>query len=104
MLASEALREAQTQLAHVNRVATMGELSASIAHEVMQPITATVTYAGAALRFLNAQPPSLEEARQALGSTVKQGNRATDVIQRIRALIKKAPPRKDALEINGALP
>jgi len=103
ILASEALREAQTQLAHVNRVATMGELSASIAHEVMQPITATVTNAHAALRFLNAQPPNLEETRQALDSTVKQGNRATDVIERIRALIKKAPPRKDALEINGAI-
>jgi signal transduction histidine kinase len=55
------------------------------------------------LRFLNAQPPNLEETRQALGSTVEQGNRATDVIERIRALIKKAPPRKDALEINGAI-
>ncbi len=103
MLASEALREAQTQLAHVNRVATMGELSASIAHEVIQPITASLTTARAALRFLNAQPPNLEEARQALGATVKQGNRATDVLERIRALIKKAPPRKDALEINGAI-
>jgi len=103
MLASEALREAQTQLAHVNRVATMGELSASIAHEVIQPITASVTNARAALRFLNAQPPNLEETRQALGSTVEQGDRATDVIERIRALIKKAPPRKDALEINGAI-
>jgi signal transduction histidine kinase len=103
MLASEALREAQTQLEHVNRVATMGELSASIAHEVIQPITASLTTALAALRFLNAQPPNLEEARQALGATVKQGNRATDVIERIRALIKKAPPRKDALEINGAI-
>jgi len=103
MLASEALREAQTQLAHVNRVATMGELSASIAHEVIQPITATVTNAQAALRFLNAQPPNLEETRQTLGATVKQGNRAVDVIERIRALIKKAPPRKHALEINGAI-
>ena len=96
-------REAQTQLAHVNRVATMGELSASIAHEVIQPIAATVTNARAALRFLNAQPPNLEEARQALGATVKEGNRTTDVIDGIRALIKKAPPRNDALEINGAI-
>ncbi len=71
MLASEELREAQTQLAHVNRVATMGELSASIAHEVMQPIASAVTNAEAALRFLNAQPPNLEEAREALGATVK---------------------------------
>ena len=103
MLASEALREAQTQLAHVNRVTTMGELSASIAHEVMQPIAATVTNAKAALNWLNAQPPNLEEARQALGATVKEVNRSTDVIERIRALVKKAPPRKDALEINGAI-
>jgi signal transduction histidine kinase len=97
------LIEAQTQLAHVNRVTTMGELSASIAHEVMQPIAATVTNAQAALRFLNAQPPNLEEAREALDATVKAGDRSTDVIGRIRALVKKAPPRKDALEINGAI-
>jgi signal transduction histidine kinase len=96
-------REAQTQLAHVNRLATMGELSASIAHEVTQPIAATVTNARAALRFLNAQPPNLEEAREALGATIKAGNRTTDVIEGIRALIKKAPPRKGALEINGAI-
>jgi C4-dicarboxylate-specific signal transduction histidine kinase len=103
MLASEALREAQTELAHVNRVTTMGELSASIAHEVMQPVTAAVTNAHAALRWLGTQPPDLEEIRQALGRIVKEGNRATDVIGRIRALIKKAPPRKDALEISGAI-
>jgi C4-dicarboxylate-specific signal transduction histidine kinase len=93
----------QMELAHVNRVTTMGELSASIAHEVMQPIAATVNNAQAALHFLNAQPPNLEEAREALGATVKAGNRSTDVIGRIRALVKKAPPRKDALEINGAI-
>jgi C4-dicarboxylate-specific signal transduction histidine kinase len=103
MRASEALREAQTELAHVNRVTTMGELSASIAHEVMQPIAAAVTNAHAALRWLGAQPPDLEEIRQALGRVVKEGNRATDVIGRIRALIKKTPPRKDGLEINEAI-
>jgi PAS domain S-box-containing protein len=95
--------EVQNELAHANRVATMGQLSASIAHEVMQPIAATVTNAQVALRLLNAQPPNWEEVRQALGDTVKAGNRSTDVIGRIRALIKKAPPRKDALEINGAI-
>jgi len=103
MRASEALREAQTELAHVNRVTTMGELAASIAHEVMQPIAAAVTNAHAALRWLGAQPPDLEEIRQALGRVVKEGNRATDVIGRIRALIKKTPPRKDGLEINEAI-
>jgi PAS domain S-box-containing protein len=96
-------RTVQMELAHVNRVTTMGELSASIAHEVMQPIAATVANAKAALNWLNAQPPNLEEARQALGATVKEVNRSTDVIERIRALVKKAPPRKDALEINGAI-
>ena len=95
--------EIQMELAHVNRVTTMGELSASIAHEVMQPIAATVNNAKAALNWLNAQPPNLEEAREALGQTVKEGNRTTDVIGRIRALIKKAPPRKDALEINRTI-
>jgi PAS domain S-box-containing protein len=93
----------QMELAHVNRVTTMGALSASVAHEVMQPIAATVNNAQAALHFLNAQPPNLEAAREALGATVKAGNRSTDVIGRIRALVKKAPPRKDALEINGAI-
>jgi C4-dicarboxylate-specific signal transduction histidine kinase len=101
--ASEALREAQAELAHVNRVTTMGQLAASISHEVMQPIAAGVTNAHAALRWLDAQPPDLEEVRLALGRLVKEGNRATDVISRIRALIKKTPPRKDALEINEAI-
>ena len=96
-------REVEMELAHANRVATMGQLSASIAHEVNQPIAAAVTNAHAALRWLDARPPDLEEVRQALGRIVKDGNRAGDVIGRIRALIKKAPPRKDGLEINEAI-
>jgi C4-dicarboxylate-specific signal transduction histidine kinase len=101
--ASQALREAQTELAHVNRIATMGELSASISHEVMQPIGAAVTNAQAALRWLEREPPDLEETRQALDRAVREGNRAVDVVGRIRALIRKAPPRKDALQINDAI-
>jgi C4-dicarboxylate-specific signal transduction histidine kinase len=103
MLASEALREAQTELAHVNRVTTMGQLVASIAHEISQPVAAAVTNAHAALRWLGAQPPDLEETRQALADVIKDGTRAGDVIGRIRALIKKAHPRKDDLEINEAI-
>jgi PAS domain S-box-containing protein len=103
MLAAEALRQAQAELAHVNRVATMGQLTASIAHEVNQPIAAAVTNAQAALRWLGAQSPDVEEVRQALGRIVRDGNRAGAVIGRIRALIKKAPPRKDSLEINEAI-
>jgi PAS domain S-box-containing protein len=97
------LREAQAELAHVNRVATMGQLAASISHEVLQPIAAGITNAEAALRWLGAQPPNLAEARQALGHAVSEGKRATDVIDRIRALIKKAPPRKDRLKMNEAI-
>jgi PAS domain S-box-containing protein len=96
-------REVQMELAHANRVATMGQLTASIAHEVNQPIAATVTNAQAAQRWLDRQPPHLEEARQALARIVKDGNRAGDVIGRIRELIKKAPPRKDWVDINEAI-
>src|ERR1700730_8811147 len=103
MLASEASREAQTELAHVNRVTTMGQLAASIAHEVNQPITGMVTNADAALRWLDGQPPDLEKVRYSLDEIIKDGNRAGDVIGRIRALIKKVPPRKDGLEINEAI-
>ena len=91
------------ELAHANRVATMGQLAASIAHEVNQPIAAAVNNAHAALRWLGTEPPDLEQARQALDRIVANGNRASEVIGRIRALIKKAPPRKDDLEINEAI-
>jgi len=96
-------REVQMELAHANRVATMGQLSASIAHEVNQPIAATVTNAQTALRWLDARPPDLEETRQAVARIVKNGMRAGDVIDRIRALVKKAPPRKEGLEVNEAI-
>jgi PAS domain S-box-containing protein len=101
--AEEALRVMHMELAHVNRVATMGQLTASIAHEVNQPIAATVANAEAALRWLNRQPPDLKEVREAIERIVKEGHRAADVIGRIRALIKKAPPQKDRLNINDAI-
>jgi PAS domain S-box-containing protein len=100
---SEALREAQTQLAHANRVATMGQLTASIAHEVNQPIAATVTNAEAALRFLSARRPDLDEVREALGWIVRDGDRAGAVLGRIRALVKGAPRRNERVEINAAI-
>jgi len=96
-------REAQLELAHANRVATMGQLTASITHEVNQPITAAVTYALAARRYLSAEPPNLHEVDDALSLIVREGNRAGEVVGRIRALIKKAPARKDAVEINDAI-
>jgi PAS domain S-box-containing protein len=97
------LAEAQLELAHANRVATMGQLTASITHEVNQPITAAVTYASAARRFLSAEPPNLREVDDALSLIVKEGNRAGEVVGRVRALIQKAPARKDAVEINDAI-
>ncbi|HEY1857836.1 PAS domain S-box protein [Acidocella sp.] len=103
MLASEALRVAQAELAHANRVAMMGLLTASIAHEVNQPIAAAVTNAHAALRWLAAQPPALEEVRQAAGRIIENGRRASDVIERIRAMTKKAPPRKECFDLNEAI-
>jgi C4-dicarboxylate-specific signal transduction histidine kinase len=103
VLASEALREAQAELAHVNRVTTMGQLTASIAHEVKQPIGAVVTNAQAALRFLGTEVIDTNELREILRDIVKDGNRAGEVISRISDLIKKAPPRRDNLEINGAI-
>jgi C4-dicarboxylate-specific signal transduction histidine kinase len=103
LLASEALREAQTELAHVNRVTTMGLLAASIAHEIAQPVAAAVTNADAALRWLRAQPPGVEEARQSLAHIVKEGTRAREIIDRIRGLIKRAPSRNDRLDINETI-
>jgi PAS domain S-box-containing protein len=97
------VREMQMEVAHANRATTMGQLTASIAHEVNQPIAATVTNAEAALRFLDRHPPDLEEVREGLVNIVKDGNRAGDVIGRIRELIKKAPPRKDWVDINEAI-
>jgi C4-dicarboxylate-specific signal transduction histidine kinase len=81
----------------------MGQLTASIAHEVSQPIAAAVTNAQAALRWLGARPPDLEEVRQTLDRIVQNANRAGDVIGRIRELIKKAPPRKDWVDINEVI-
>jgi PAS domain S-box-containing protein len=96
-------REVQAELAHANRVAAMGQLSASIAHEIKQPITAAVTYAEAARRWLSAEPPNFREVVDALSHIVKEGNRAGEVAARIPALIKKVPARKDNVAINDAI-
>lgn len=96
-------RDVQTELAHANRVATMGQLAASIAHEVSQPIAATLMNAHAALRWLDIQPPDLGEVRQVLGSLVKQSNRAADVLGRIRGHIRNAPAQKQPTDINATI-
>jgi signal transduction histidine kinase len=96
-------REMQMELAHANRVATMGQLSASIAHEVSQPIAGTITNAQTALRLLDAEPRNVDGFRRALERIVRDGNRAGEVVDRVRALVKKAPPRKDMLDVNEAV-
>jgi len=101
--AEEVLRQTRADLAHIQRVTTMGELAASISHEVMQPLAAVVTDSQAALRWLGAHPPDLDEVRQALDRALIGGRRAAEIIGRIRTLIKKEPLRKDALEINKAI-
>ena len=101
--AEEALRRTQAELAHVARVTTLGELTASIAHEVNQPIAATVLNAETGLRWLDAEPPDLDEARQAFGDIVRDGNRAAAVVQRIRNLSKKAPARDERVDISAVI-
>jgi PAS domain S-box-containing protein len=97
------LREAQAELAHANRVTTAGQLAASIAHEVAQPVAASVTNANAALRWLGADPPNIEETHQALGRIVRDGRRASDILGRIRALVRKAPSRRDQVAVNDMI-
>jgi PAS domain S-box-containing protein len=97
------LREAQTELAHVSRVTTMGELAASIAHEVNQPLAGIVTNGNASLRWLAGDSPNLAEAREAIRRIIRDGNRAGDVVSRMRALFKKARTAKERLDINEAI-
>ena len=103
MHATEALHEAQAALARVNRVATLGVLTASIAHEVNQPIAAVVNGAAACLRWLSAQPPDLQKARRSLERIAKDGQRAGDIVHRIRALVKRQPQRKELVDLNQAI-
>ena len=101
--AEEASRKAQADLAYVTRVATMGELAASIAHEVSQPLTGIVTQAAACLRWLGAQPPNVAKAHEAAERVVRDGKYAGEVIQRVRALFKRAAGKKIELDLNEVI-
>jgi len=101
--AEEALRQLESDLAHMNRLSVMGELTASLAHEVTQPIAAARNYALAALNFLHQQPPDLDEVKKALGSVLGAADRSGEIIERIRDHIKKAPPRKAHFDLNQAI-
>src|ERR1700722_128205 len=100
-LATEALHEAQVDLAHVDRIATIGRLTASIVPEVTQPIAAIVTNAQAARHFLDRRPPDLDEVREALDRIVTEAWPGRDMIYRIRGLFKETPPKRKRAEING---
>jgi len=102
-LAQDALQRAQAELAHVTRVTTLGELTASIAHEVNQPLAAVVTNGEACLRWLSNTPPDLAEARRAVARMIRDGNRASEVIRRLRALTRKTDPQKAPVDINDVI-
>ncbi len=99
----ERLRQLESDLAHMNRLSMMGELAASLAHEITQPIAAARNNARAALNFLDREPADLGEVREALGCVVGDADRAGVIVDRIRDHIKKAPPRKHRFDLNGAI-
>jgi C4-dicarboxylate-specific signal transduction histidine kinase len=101
--AEDQLQQARAELAHVARLTTAGELTAMISHEVNQPLAALVNNASACLRWLAADTPDLEEIRQAVEAMRRSGHRASEIIGRIRTMVKKSPPRKDWLSINDTV-
>jgi C4-dicarboxylate-specific signal transduction histidine kinase len=99
----ERLSQLETDLAHMNRLSIMGELTASLAHEILHPIAAARNNARAAIRFLDKTPPNMPKVREALGCIVRDADRGKDIVDRIRQHIKKAPPRNDYFDINEAI-
>src|SRR6516162_7888695 len=102
-LEHERLRQLESDLAHMNRLSVMGELAASLAHEILHPIATARNNARAGMRFLELSPPNLEEAREALGCVVRDADRAKDIVGRMRDHIKKAPPRREPFDLNEAV-
>ncbi|MFZ0799482.1 MAG: MHYT domain-containing protein, partial [Terriglobales bacterium] len=99
----QSLQEAKMELARVSRIVTMGELTASIAHEINQPLAAVATNASASLHWLAAQPPNLDEARQAMVNAMTEASRASGVIERLRTLLKKVPPQLRPVDVNEVI-
>jgi PAS domain S-box-containing protein len=99
----ERLRELEAELAHVNRISMLGELAASLSHELRQPIAATVTNAKTCLLWLKRDAPDLDEVRQAAERIAKDGVRAAEIIDRLRSLYKKSPPQRELLDVNGTI-
>ena len=97
------MHQARAELAHVARVTTLGELTAAIAHEINQPLSAVVTRGRACLNWLNHEPPNLEEVRSSVAAIIDDGKRAGEVINRLRAMMTKSPTHRDLLNINDAI-
>jgi PAS domain S-box-containing protein len=99
----ESLRQLEADLAHTNRVSTLGEMAASLAHEIKQPIAAAITSANSCMEWLAHEPPNLDRARAAAARIDRYGNRAAEIIDRIRSLYKKSPPQRELVEVNGII-
>jgi PAS domain S-box-containing protein len=97
------LRQLEADLAHTNRVSTLGEMAASLAHEIKQPIAAAITSANSCIEWLAHEPPNLDRARAAAARIDKYGNRAAEIIDRIRSLYKKSPPQRELVDVNGII-
>jgi signal transduction histidine kinase len=96
----EKLRQLEADLAHIDRVSTLGEMAASLAHEIKQPIAAAITSANSCIEWLAHEPPNLDRARAAAARIDKYGNRAAEIIDRIRAFYKKSPPERELVDVN----
>jgi PAS domain S-box-containing protein len=99
----ERLRQLEADLAHIGRVSTLGEMAASLAHEIKQPIAAAITSANSCIEWLAHEPPNLDRARAAAARIDKYGNRAAEIIDRIRSLYKKSPPQRELVDVNGII-
>jgi signal transduction histidine kinase len=96
----ERLRQLETELAHTNRVSMLGEMAASLAHEIKQPIAAAMTSANSCIEWLAHEPPNLDRARAAAAKIDKYGNRAAEIIDHIRSLYRKSPPQSELIDVN----
>jgi PAS domain S-box-containing protein len=99
----ERLRQLEADLAHFNRVSTLGEMAASLSHEIKQPIAAAITSAHSCIEWLAHEPPNLDRARAAAARIDKYGNRAAEIIDRIRSFYKKSPPQRELVDVNGII-
>jgi PAS domain S-box-containing protein len=99
----EKLRELEADLAHIDRVSTLGEMAASLAHEIKQPIAAAITSANTCIEWLSHEPPNLDRARAAAARIDKYGNRAAEIIDRIRSFYRKSPPKRELVDVNGII-